>query len=261
MKKFGYNYGEPLYKKYAPYIKSAFIILVGIAVALFSVSYLTDWVKQNQETVTVPVPAHRINAGQVIQVGDLTAKKLVKAALEPDIAANTAEVVGKVSVLDLLPGEPVMKAKLIPPEGSMRSDEAMVAVRIDQLESALGGTVKPNMLVDVIYIADKDRPPVIMAEKASVMSVLAEGGSTVNVPQTGLTGLAEGGQQLRYVVLKVKRNESFEFVRPLTGGHVLLAHVGYAAAGEVPTQPEPEDQPVEPQDAQNTTVLPAETRH
>lgn len=207
--------------------------------------------------MTVPAPAYRINAGQVIQTGDLTTKKIFKAALEPGIATRMSEVVGRVSALDLLPGEPVMMAKLIPPESAMKNDEAMVALRIDQLQSALGGTVKPNMLVDVIYIADKDRPPVIMAEKASVMSVLAEGGSPVNVTQTGLAGYVEGGQQqLRYVVLKVKRNESFEFVRLLTGGHVLLAHVGYAAAGEVQIEPEPEEEAVEPQGDQNTTVLP-----
>jgi len=206
------------------------VIIIGLATAIGSLQYQKQWVAENQEMVSIPVPAHKITANTVIQPSDLTEKKYIKAALGADVMINPHKIIGKAAVTDLYPGELILKNKLKPDIQVLNPGEVFVTVKADNLEQILGGNICRNMIVDVIYTEDSEKPPVLLAENAVVVAVMDENGKSmiepVAVAQAAVQGITGRERPPKYIMLKVKRQESYEFTRPLNGGHILITQVG-----------------------------------
>ncbi len=230
--------------------KVIIIILLATIFSFGSINYLQKWMVANQDSVMVPVPTHRIYPNQVIQKSDLMEKKILKVAVENTTVINPEEIAGMVTLTDLFPGEPIWRDKLVTPETALNAGEALVTIKAENLEQVLGGNIRPNMIVDVLYTNGPEKPPVLLAESAKVIMVLGEDGKALDAP------LLPGAQPRtpKMVTLKVKSQEIYEFTRPLNGGFAMLAQVGQKKlmfeeqniTQEIPPEtspenPEPED--------------------
>lgn len=207
------------------YAKYLIVIVAGLASFYFSMHYMRSWVSTHQDMVTLPVPARHISPGETVGTGDITSRQFVKLAVDPAAAASSSDVVGKVTVTDLFPGEQIRKDKLIDQSDALKPEEAFVSVKTDKLEAILSGRLRPNMLVDVLCAEDKVNPPpppVILAENALVMAVTEEAAGNGQKSNT------------RYVLLKVKKQESYNFTKPLTGGQIYFVQVSYPGKGGLP---------------------------
>ncbi len=244
--------------------KTLIVLIIGLVAAVGSLQFQKQWVAANQETVQVPVPAHKISANTIIKPEDLAQKKYIKAALNDNVVVNAQKVIGKAAVTDLYPGELILKTKLKEKLQVLGPGEVFVTVKADSLEQVLGGNICRNMVVDVIYTEETEKPPVLLAENAVVVSVLDENGKAmsepVNVAQAAVSGITGRDKTPKYIMLKVKRNESYEFTRPLNGGHILITQVGdvqpepVKVPKQLPKIPEPEnkeqaDNKAQPEDA------------
>lgn len=195
---------------------------------------------QHQETVQIPVPAYRISANSIIHAGDLTQKKYIKAALSSNVITNSEEIIGKATVTDLFPGELILKDKLKSDTQVLQAGEVFVTVRTENLEQILGGNICRNMMVDVLYTDGPEKPPIVLAESAVVAAVLDEKGSSmtapVNIAQAAMNGIAGTDKPPKFIILKVKRTESYEFTRPLNGGHILITQISEETNSNQPNQ-------------------------
>lgn len=211
-------------------------MLIVIAVTIPATKYQREWVANNQETISLPVPAHVIYAGHVITPGDITIRKFLKAAQEPTSIQDTTEITGRVAASDLYPMEQIRADKLVPPENILNTGEAYVSIKADSLEQILGGQIQPNMQVDVYHVVDLENAPVLLAKSAIVSGIVGASGSvtpTQNDPPVP-----------KWVLLKVKETECANFTRPVMGGKVFLSQTGYMSTNvsQPTTQTSPQDQ-------------------
>lgn len=209
------------------YVKYFIVIAAGLASFYFSMHYMRAWVSTHQDMVSIPVPARNISPGETIGAGDIVGKQFVRLAVDPVTVANSSDVVGKVAVTDLFPGEQIREDKLINQSDTLKPGEAFVSVKTDKFEAVLSGRLKSNMLVDVLCADEKvapPSPPVILAENALVMAVTNENVENAEGQKAGT----------RYVLLKVKKQESYNFTKPLTGGQIYFVQIGYLSSeGEI----------------------------
>jgi len=195
-------------------------IILAAAFSLGAMNYLSTWVAANQESVSIPVPTHRIYPNQVIKQSDLIEIRVVKSSVAPKTVTDPTQVAGKVAVTDLFPSEQIRGDKLVEPDQALKTGEAIVTVKAENLEQIMGGNIEPNMIVDVLYTGKEEEYPVLLAESAKVLSVLRGDGSTVG------EGILPGKDNTpKMVTLKVKKQEIYEFTRPLRGGFVMLVQV------------------------------------
>lgn len=213
--------------------------------------------------INIPVPAHRITANTIIQASDLTEKRYIKAALGTDVITNPQEIIGMATTTDLYPGELILKDKLKTEIQILNPGEVFITVKADNLEQILGGNISRSMIVDVIYTEGSDKPPVLLAENALVVAVMDENGKTmaepVAVAQAAVQGITGRERPPKYIMLKVKRQESYEFTRPLNGGHILITQVGEYRQTATETIPElPVTEQTEPHIEQQQQTSPLE---
>ncbi|WP_449241478.1 SAF domain-containing protein [Desulfoscipio gibsoniae] len=198
-------------------IKHIIIIIVTIAAMVAAAKMLQQWVAENQETVSLPTPAHIIYAGQVITPDNLTSRSYLKAAQEETSLTNISSIAGMVAATDLYPGEQIRVDKLLTPESVLNNGEAYVSFKAESLEQIIGGQIRPNLLVDIYHVEDKSYPPVILAKNAVISAITDDKGNLVPKGDNAVP---------KWVVLKVKGNEAVNFTKPLLGGKVLVAQVG-----------------------------------
>lgn len=221
-------------------VKHIVIILVTIAAMVVSTKMLQQWVADNQEMVNLPTPAHIIYAGQVITPDNITSRKFLKAAQEQTSVTDMSAIAGMVAATDLYPGEQIRADKLRSPENVLNNGEAYVSFKAESLEQIIGGQIRPNLLVDVYHVEDKNYPPVLLAKNAVISAITDDKGN-----------LASKGNNTvpKWIILRVKGNESVNFTRPLLGGKVLITQVGIKSSIDSPeenieeSQPEQQTQP------------------
>lgn len=215
--------------------KTIIIILIGLTTAVWSAVYLRSWVSTHQEMISVPVPAHDIASGTIVAAGDLTTRQFVKQAFDPMACSDIQEIVGKMAVVDLYAGEMIRRDKMIPPVYALNPDEVFVTVKANKLESVLGGKLQVNMVVDVLFNAGSENPPVLLGSDALVVSITNEQSAAGQSLEQQLQ--QQGANTLPlYVMLKIKKSESFNFARPLSGGEVYLVQKGWRQ--QVPESPQ-----------------------
>lgn len=218
------------------------ILILGLAIAMIigSTKYLKEWVANNQETVSLPVPAHVIYAGQVITPGDLTIRKFLKAAQEPLSVQNTTEINGMVAASDLYPMEQIRVDKLVASQNVLNTGEAYVSIKADSLEQVLGGQIRPNMQVDVYHVVNLENAPTLLAKDAVISGVVGASGK--------VTPVENDPPVPKWVILKVKESDSSNFTRPIMGGKVFLSQTGYMSMStnlNLPTSQTPPQSPQE----------------
>lgn len=238
------------------------VVIIGLAAGIGSLYYAKDWVSKNQETVNVPVPAEKISANTIIQADDLTTKPYIKAAISNNVELNQQKIIGKAAVTDLYPGELVLKSKLKSNMQVLKPGEVFVTVKAESLEQILGGNICRNMIVDVIYTEEAEKPPVLLAENAIVVAVMDEKGKSmaepVAVAQAAIQGITGREKAPQYVMLKIKRKESYEFTRPLNGGHILITQVGQIKPPKIEVKPEIKSKEKEAEKQQQSSKQQAE---
>ncbi|ABO49362.1 SAF domain protein [Desulforamulus reducens MI-1] len=242
-------------------LKTIFIVLVGIGVTAGSVGQLQTWVDTHQEKVKVPVVKQKVTQYSMIGPGMIEMQDKLKLAADPYAVKTLQEIEGKVAVTDLIPGEQIRPDKLANTDILLQPGEAFVTVRIEKPEQALAGQIRANSIVNVMWTAGPNSPSSVLAEKARVMSLMDEGLKPVHTASVfqGVVTNATGQAPIpKYVMLKVKERESYEFTRPLTGGFILLSEVSKGVQTPVPPAQNGEATPTtqqgnQPPDSQNNT--------
>jgi len=244
--------------------KTLLIILVGAGAAYGSLTYQQQWTAEHQEKISVPVPAHKIETNHVIETGDLITKTVLKASLETNDVTAVDQIVGMAAKIELYPNELILREKLESATQVLKPGEVLVTVKAENLEEILGGRIRPNMLVDVLFTANVDAPPAILAERARVIATLTQDGKPVNseiTAKAAITNVTGNSTQPKLILLKVKRNESYNFTKPLNGGHVLITQVGEDTTNSnITSVPQPQSEPTtqaQVAPAPKVTVTPA----
>ncbi|WP_459908242.1 CpaB family protein [Desulfotomaculum defluvii] len=221
---------------------------------------MQTWVDTHQEKVKVPVVMQKVPQYSIIGPGMIEMQDKLKLATDPYAIKTLQEIEGKVAVTDLIPGEQIRSDKLANTDILLQPGEAFVTVRIEKPEQALAGQIRANSIVNVMWTAGPNSPSSILAEKARVMTLLDEGLKpvhTASIFQGVVTNAAEQAPIAKYVMLKVKERESYEFTRPLTGGFILLSEVSKGVQTPISSAPNGENsstqQGNQPTDSQNNS--------
>jgi pilus assembly protein CpaB len=151
-------------------------------------------------TVTVLVAAHDLAPGSVLVEGDVTTRELPEGIVPSGTMTDAAALVGRVLASAARAGEPITDVRLTGPElvalQAPDGDAATVPVRLSDPDVA--ELLHPGAKVDVVSIGERDAEPTVLAERATVVTVLDEPGSTI--------GQAGRPQRGRLVVVVLPRH-------------------------------------------------------
>ncbi|OPY63686.1 MAG: hypothetical protein A4E56_00409 [Pelotomaculum sp. PtaU1.Bin065] len=221
--------------------KPVIIGIIGIGVAFGSLHYQKKWLSTHQDTVLMPVVEKKIEQNTIIDNFSVEMKPVKKGAIDPLSVQSMQEILGKLAVSELVPGEQVRRDKLASPDYLLNPGEALVCVRTEKPEEVLAGQLTPGKRVNVVWLQNQNNPPQILARNAKVVSLSNENLQAVNTSTTssvsqGIVSQVVPGQLTvpKYVLLKVKESESYDFARPLSGGFVSLVEVPAGSAMETP---------------------------
>jgi Flp pilus assembly protein CpaB len=205
--------------------------VVGICVALGSLQYQKKWVSEHKETVLVPVVEKNIPQNSIIKQDDVAMKPVKISAVDPQAERTLQDILGKVTVSPMAPGEQVRRNKITTTEYLLSLGESLVCIKTEKPESVLSGKINPGKYVNVIWLQNQNSPPQMLANRAKIVALLDDNMQPVNTAdgqtQSIVTQVVPGQQKAtpKYALLKVKESESYDFVRPLSGGFVSLIEV------------------------------------
>lgn len=131
-------------RKYLPYIA---IIVIGLAISVFSYTKLDAAVDRKTETAKIVVPTSDIPAYKQILPSDLEFKEILSSEVNEDVITDPQSVIGKQAKLPLYAGWAINK-KLIE-EKKQFKEKHIVAINIDYARSA---GAKPGDVVDVYFV-------------------------------------------------------------------------------------------------------------
>ncbi len=148
------------------------------------------------ETVTPEVPvvvaARDIRAGTVLTLDDVAVVQANPDSVAPGTAQQPDQVIGLVAAGDLVAGQRILFANLVTPSLSnlLQPGKRAVALPVDRI-NAIGGFVRPNDLVDLVYAGRVDLLRILPTEPLE----MADGGQgfspppeTITLPAPGATG-------------------------------------------------------------------------
>ncbi|MDK2816258.1 MAG: pilus assembly protein CpaB [Moorella sp. (in: firmicutes)] len=158
-------------------------IIFGLGVAVTSGLYYQRYISTHQAMTQVIVPAHNINAYNLIKAGDLTWRQVPVGAVEPGTARKPEDLIGKVALVELYQGEQVRLERV---GEAANEDRQVIAVNIDLARSG-GGYFSPGDLVDVYFAETENVPGAILASNARLLQLVdAQGNPIVPNQQAGL---------------------------------------------------------------------------
>lgn len=147
-------------------------LLVTIAIVGLFAAY-----RNAQEDTGTPfvVVARTVPAGQVIESGDLAVRDLDLGEIADRTFTSPSEAVGAIAVQTLLPGQLLQEANVLQPgAGTAGVDSGTFEVSFSiERSRALGGTLVPGELVDVVATVDSQGTScsTVVVPKARVVSV------------------------------------------------------------------------------------------
>lgn len=166
------------------------LVLLAVAIA----------VRPGPGTTTVLVAAHDLAPGSTLTEDDVTTRELPQRAVPDGAMTDPAAVAGRLLAGAARAGEPITDVRLTGAElmalQAPDGDAATVPVRLS--DPGVAELLHPGSTVDVVSGGEREAGPVVLAERATVVTVLDE-------EATGV-GLAGGAQRGRLVVVLLPRD-------------------------------------------------------
>jgi pilus assembly protein CpaB len=186
-----------------------FGFIASMAIYRFLQSKEQEIERARGEVAQVVVAAADIPPGISLTSEQLRTAMWPKASLPVGSASNPSELLGRMTVTDVVAGEPILEARLAPKDvttGAMTflipPGKRAITVGVDQV-SGVSGFVLPNSYVDVIVTTEPTRGPKISRTVLQDMRVLAVGqiidqkeGKPVPVPTVTLAVTPEEAERL-----------------------------------------------------------------
>jgi pilus assembly protein CpaB len=169
------------------------ILAVAAAVSLTTVSMAAIWLKQRDDSNTIPV----VVAKQDLQVGTRLQPSMVETVRWPLSAPiqsplkSSDQAYDRVINRPILRGEPILGSKLAAPgqQGGLSSvlkdGKRAVTVKVNEIVGVAGFALPGNFVDVMVNIPDKDNNPVskIVLERIQVLAVAQDVASTENKPR------------------------------------------------------------------------------
>lgn len=155
-------------------------LVAGLLVVLAAVLAL----RPEPGTVTVLVAAHDLAPGSTLTAADLEARALPAAVVPRGAITGTTDLAGRVLASAARAGEPITDVRLTGPELTALQapgvDAATVPVRLTDPDVA--DLLRAGSTVDVVSVGERDAQPTVLAERATVVTVLDEPQPTMGQP-------------------------------------------------------------------------------
>ncbi|MFN2494714.1 MAG: SAF domain-containing protein [Pseudonocardiaceae bacterium] len=148
-------------------------LLVGLAAVLA----LTPWT--GAASVPVAIATRDLSPGTVLGGGDVVLHGLPAPAVPDGAARTTGAVLGRTLAAPVRRGEPLTDVRLAGPEltRAISTDPAAVSVPLRLPDPDIAALLHPGAVVDVVTLGERQDEPVVLAQRATVLAVLAPGSS------------------------------------------------------------------------------------
>jgi pilus assembly protein CpaB len=184
--------------------------------------------QQNVQTAPVVVAAKEIVAGSILDAGLLKVVDWPKDSQIAGVAADKAQVSGRVARYPLVPGEVILESKLAPQgtpgglAGIIQNDKRAVTVKVDEA-SGVAGFVMPGNRVDVMLTMDRNEFKDDPMTQSVLQNILVLGkGQDIDQPKSG-----EKPQIVPTVTLEVTPEEGERLALAAKEGYITLALRGW----------------------------------
>jgi Flp pilus assembly protein CpaB len=150
-------------------------------------------------TVTVLVAAHDLVPGGTLVEADLVQRELPATVVPAGAMTDLAALTGRVLASAARAGEPITDVRLVGPElvALQAPDGGTATVPVRLSDPDVAELLHPGAKVDVVSVGERDTEPTVLAEQATVVTVLDEQRSTF--------GRQGRSQQGRLVVVVLPR--------------------------------------------------------
>ena len=169
---------------------AAFLVVLAAVLAM----------RPEQGTVTVLTAARDLAPGSTLGEADVVPRAVPAALVPTGALTDGSDVLGRVLASAARTGEPITDVRLTGPELTALQapgiDAATVPVRLSDPDIA--ELLHAGSMVDVVSVGDRDAQPTVLAERATVVTVLDE-----QKPAIGQPGRSQRG---RLVVVVLPRN-------------------------------------------------------
>lgn len=189
-------------RKWLPWVVA---VLAGGSAAVLASRYMSARIASAENALAkeyalrpVIVAARQIAPGQTLQLDDLALRQ-VPARFAPSEARGAEaadDLIGRVSLYPLAPGDPVLPSALqsneLPALASLvGQDRRAITLAVDEI-NGFSGLLSPGDTVDLVYVADEtaDAGAAIVRPLLEGVTVIATGRSTRRVRATGGDGVA-----------------------------------------------------------------------
>jgi len=230
-------------------------VLVGLVAVSATYAYLQRLAPPPAEEVRVVAAARAMPAGTVLTAADLVLTGVPPSLAGPETLTDLAEAEGKVTAVPLVPGELVLRSKLVHPGTSpglgshLPPGYRAVTVAADEVR-AVAWLLRPGDRVDVIAtfpreVAGADKSRLLLED----VQVVAVGRSTEVAGGKGTSGevrsvtLAVTPEQAIALALAEETGRIRLALRPVTGdwtrGEIELSTASFAAGASARLRPGP----------------------
>lgn len=131
-----------------------------------------------QETIEVIVPRQFIDAGTQLTERHVATKRIVKAAFDPRMATDQAEVIGFETIIPLAEGEPIHSWKLDHHRLMPRSGESTFQIP-KQYVLSIASNVRAGDQVK-LYVSGEDGSRLLFSESITVAAVKSSGNTEIS---------------------------------------------------------------------------------
>lgn len=132
-------------------IREWLAIIVGVGVAAGAWYGLRRLGPPPQPTVQVVVAARELSPYTEIRAEDVRFQVVPAAGVDPRVARDPNQVLGRMALTPILEGEPLYPQKLVQPDEVLQPGYRAVAIQTD-LIAGIGGHIQPGALVDLHWI-------------------------------------------------------------------------------------------------------------
>ncbi|MEW6398045.1 MAG: Flp pilus assembly protein CpaB [Bacillota bacterium] len=231
-------------------------VLVGLVAVSATYAYLQKLAPRPPEEVRVVAAARAMSSGTVLTAPDLVLKGVPPSLAGPETLTDLTQAEGKVTLVPLVPGELVLRSKLVYPGTSLGlgshlpSGYRAVTVAADEVK-AVAWLLRPGDRVDVIAtfpreVAGADKSRLLLED----VQVVAVGRTTEVVPPAKAAGgevrsvtVAVTPEQAIALALAEETGRIRLALRPLTGewtrGEIELTTASFSAGTSARLKPVP----------------------
>lgn len=146
-----------------------------LLVALAGVLALAPW--SEPAGIPVVVATHELSPGTVLGGGEVVLRELPAQAVPDGATHSTGAVLGRTLAAPVRRGEPLTDVRLAGPEltRAISKDPAAVSVPLRLPDPGIAALLHPGAVVDVVTLGERQDEPVVLAQGAEVLAVLAPG--------------------------------------------------------------------------------------